>query len=889
MEILGLLAIVAIVTFFLPWVNAARLSSLRRELDEVRAELRAARMALQPARQAERQEPQEIYEEPEPALDMPVTDKPDIKAPAPPASHPFVPPVRMKQMQKARDSFERNLGTKIPVWLGALSLIFAAFFLVKYSIETGWLGPIARISLGGAFGAMLLAAGQWIVRRDHIANAERIAQGLIGAGLVSLYVSLYAAVNLYDLLSPTPGFIAMAGVTGLAVILSLRHGQSIAVFGLIGGLLTPALVGAEAPNAATLFTYLFLLFTGVFYVLSRQGWWLLAIAALLGMFCWAGYWFAVAFVAADAFVMVLFAMALSVVVMVMTGRVLAGARAAPADKRPVHALNFVAIAGAVLTIGWLGFEVALGLFDWAMLGLLSLGLMVMAWFSPDIYRRPLWGKLAAMLALFCLWAEGASLERAVTVVGGLAVIYAVLPGFLMRKTADPRFWAGLQCLSAVSLYIVSYLVLDLPEWFTVPFGHFWGVISLLFAGFAVWQAATIREFFNADEVVREHLVATYALAASAFIALGLSIELPLEYLPLAFAAQIAATAWVYRQTGIMFLRKIIVALTVILGGLLCEQFVLFGNIIMAAILDEDAGRRYASRAVLDLPLIKLGVPAILSSYAAMVAVQGERGDSRFVKILFSAAMLLWLATFYYLARGAFYESYDLAFKSAAGFLERGFITAGFAVLGAALIAGGNRVRFEYMRLWGYSLLHFVMLRIVYFDVLLLNPAFERGQLVGDWPLVNGVTMTYGLGALLAAWIVFHRSDAGFLRSLYKGLGFVLLFFLSSLTVRQLFHGSDLVTGYEGAAEFYSYSLAWLLTGLGLLAAGIRMDNKSARLASLVFMVLTIGKVFIFDAAALEGLYRVASFLGLGISLIGLSYFYTKFVFAAESKDKNTVL
>ena len=55
------------------------------------------------------------------------------------------------------------------------------------------------------------------------------------------------------------------------------------------------------------------------------------------------------------------------------------------------------------------------------------------------------------------------------------------------------------------------------------------------------------------------------------------------------------------------------------------------------------------------------------------------------------------------------------------------------------------------------------------------------------------------------------------------------------------------------------------------------DLKSIRLASLGFMLLTIGKVFLIDAGELEGLYRIASFLGLGVSLIGLSYFYTRFI------------
>ena len=79
-------------------------------------------------------------------------------------------------------------------------------------------------------------------------------------------------------------------------------------------------------------------------------------------------------------------------------------------------------------------------------------------------------------------------------------------------------------------------------------------------------------------------------------------------------------------------------------------------------------------------------------------------------------------------------------------------------------------------------------------------------------------------------------------------------------------------------EFYMYSVAWLLTGLLLLTVGIWRNSQPARMASVLFIGITVLKVFLLDAAELEGLYRVFSFLGLGASLIGLSYFYTKFVF-----------
>jgi uncharacterized membrane protein len=114
-----------------------------------------------------------------------------------------------------------------------------------------------------------------------------------------------------------------------------------------------------------------------------------------------------------------------------------------------------------------------------------------------------------------------------------------------------------------------------------------------------------------------------------------------------------------------------------------------------------------------------------------------------------------------------------------------------------------------------------------------------------------------------------------------------LFAFASFTVRQYFHGGHMMQGSVSAAELYAYSVAWLVTGLGLLTLGIKKQNKAARMASLAFVILAVLKVFLFDAAELEGLYRVFSFLGLGVSLIGLSYFYTKFAFGDKHAGKDT--
>ena len=78
------------------------------------------------------------------------------------------------------------------------------------------------------------------------------------------------------------------------------------------------------------------------------------------------------------------------------------------------------------------------------------------------------------------------------------------------------------------------------------------------------------------------------------------------------------------------------------------------------------------------------------------------------------------------------------------------------------------------------------------------------------------------------------------------------------------------------------SAAWLIAAVAVLLIGVRLRDQALRFAGLLLLTATILKVFLIDAAALEGVWRILSFLGLGIALIGIGKLYTK-VLSAEAK------
>ena len=94
---------------------------------------------------------------------------------------------------------------------------------------------------------------------------------------------------------------------------------------------------------------------------------------------------------------------------------------------------------------------------------------------------------------------------------------------------------------------------------------------------------------------------------------------------------------------------------------------------------------------------------------------------------------------------------------------------------------------------------------------------------------------------------------------------------------------SLTLGPLGDAELYVYSAVWLGLALGLLGIGILREVASLRYASLALLMMTVAKVFLVDMSELTGLYRVASFMGLGLILVGIGYLYQRFVFPTPKK------
>ena len=126
-----------------------------------------------------------VWGPPEPEPARPATDEPS--SPIPPGAPSWPKPERAATGQPA---IEEALTSRWLVWGGSLALAAGGYFLVKFSIEQGLLGPAVRISLASVLGIALVAAGEWLRRRPLERALAAIRPSLVPPALTAAGLAL---------------------------------------------------------------------------------------------------------------------------------------------------------------------------------------------------------------------------------------------------------------------------------------------------------------------------------------------------------------------------------------------------------------------------------------------------------------------------------------------------------------------------------------------------------------------------------------------------------------------------------------------------------------------------------------------------------------------------
>jgi len=883
----------------------SRVSTLEQQIVEQRALVGAAMRATETAPSAKDEPaPAALEDEPPQDLPEPATQKPAAAAvdgpwsaaqsvardpdegaattrdprtadAAPPPPVPPAPPAPPAGPGMAARFFEW-LRENWFYAISAVSLALAGVFLVQYGSEQGLLPPKVRVLAALAFGAALVAVGEWMRRRygdDRRDVTAYLPSVFAGAGVVSLFAGILSARMLYGLIGAEVAMVGLVAVALLAIGLGWFFGPLLAGVGIVGAMLAPFVVGGDSDAPYWLYGYFGLIaVVGLLVDAARRWAWVSVLSLVLGFVAatllYLGTGGEIGFIAM-ATVLALASIAAPLLSLTPrhAGKMLSDLTRTPSIKNGPAFPTWLA-GGAMLAAT-------------AVLYLTSTASAEAFWFAAIA--------LVVLFAAIAVWCRHAPALRDLAVLSPLALLSAVLTQSADRGTVFTTFRAGIERLpetawprDASMLVALGALLSLLAAWRSLRGGAYaihWAAAAALIAPVMVvlldvtwfpvdvmgpyaWAlhatalaiGATIlaTRFAAVDQEARMR-TALAVLAALAMMTLAIVTLLSETALTVALALTVLGAAALDRRFNLPPLAWFVQAGVVVLGvrlvafpGLdwaihapLPEVMAAYGGTIVALIaalwLLGPLPRRSAKIVLETGIMADTGILANLLLTRALIEAGGENWATSYWGLSLNALVWFFVA----------FAQFDR--MRAGGPLRRVRLVLGiiFTVLGAIPLIAAATV---------------------------LNPLMFWAEPVLGLVVLNTLAIAYLLPAVLF-WLASRRLGApgGWVRKTLVAIAAALAALWLALAIRHFWQGPDLSSGRVGQAEHFSYTIAMLLVGAGLIYQSIARASVTLRRAGLVVIGLSVAKVFLVDISGLSGLTRVFSFLALGLALAGLAW------------------
>lgn len=190
------------------------------------------------------------------------------------AQAPAVPDTGARRPEIPREGADTNpitrwlLGGNTLVRVGMIVLFFGVAFLLKYAAERD-LVPIELRLAAVAAGAVALLLVGWRLRE------RRPGYGLMlqGGGIGVLYLDVFAALRVYQLVPPEFAFAVLVGIAACSAALAvLQDSRALAITGVAGGFLAPILTSTGGGNHVALFSFYAVLDAGILAIAYYKAW-----------------------------------------------------------------------------------------------------------------------------------------------------------------------------------------------------------------------------------------------------------------------------------------------------------------------------------------------------------------------------------------------------------------------------------------------------------------------------------------------------------------------------------------------------------------------------------------------------------------------------------------
>ncbi len=213
-----------------------------------------------------------------------------VSPPAPPAPRfqwPSFPKRSPAESQPA--TLESRIGSQWFNRVGIVAVLVGISYFLKYAFENNWIGPAGRVAIGLILGIAIIAWSEQFRRHGH----RTFSLSLKAVGIGALYLSLWAAFQVYHLIPSGVAFAAMVVVTAATAALALaQDAQVLAAFALLGGFATPLLLSTGQNREFALFSYVTVLDIGTLALVALRPWLRLAAGAFFGTLILYALWYA---------------------------------------------------------------------------------------------------------------------------------------------------------------------------------------------------------------------------------------------------------------------------------------------------------------------------------------------------------------------------------------------------------------------------------------------------------------------------------------------------------------------------------------------------------------------------------------------------------------------
>jgi uncharacterized membrane protein len=834
-------------------------------------------------------------------------------------------------------SLETLIGQNWASWVGAIVLLLGVVFFLKYAWDQGWIrpSPAARVAAAVACGAVLAGAGEWLYLRRRM---RALAGTLWGAGASVVIASFFAAHAYFDppVLGPGAAFAAVVLTALLAIVAALHIGVVVvAVIGLIGAYLAPNLLGG-AHDRSTFFTlYLAALAVAALGLAQlKPRWVVLRWLALASTYPWLAIWWnatgrrngheTLALVAAVGFAALFVADA--ALMLARSTRARERVRDAVArNPFDVHAAlaALLAIVGSMLFLlgawGRAG-EAQVNAAALALAALLAVSGVALSHLRPE-WAALRWAVVAVSYAWLAMWWRGPGLERdhaalAAAWALGLYALLLVENLLTLRRfggemlvaarahdhAAPPRRVTLLDTVVAASSLLSTGGALGVLLWV-------WGADRPVIVGAIAIILALVQGGAALVARSRDYFVSSI-LQSMALLTLAAPLVLDRFAVTAAWmimASLLALAAWQLNlpkargwAAGLLVLALVrLVAFDGRNAMLNAVQFTIFEQGVtrwlmtawtiallfhVLAWLRPGGGRWPALEEWIDRyvppppPTVARAAPSLglraatVLDYASQVS-SAIREKTRTIDLDRAGAAFAVIGT-------VIFCGFSLAtWHGPAATLLLALWFAGLLALASA----GRRIGYG-AQAWVLGML--VSARWLVLDNLV--PILETWKSGGTLPAVTNLPALCGAllaGAIIAGIRMLPRgADAPASRRrrqlLIVWAGAVVFALLNFETIRFI-DSTGAVLGERAIVKQVALSVLWALCGFAGVVYGFRRHVAALRWAALVLLAITLAKILVIDMAEVKAIWRILSFVAVGLLLLCVSFVYHKQTEAAN--------